>query len=170
MISVEPSLSPGSQITSPISCPKLTLQTATLPAWQTNGTSTIILSCFQGLRVTVLSGAAVMVAGAWLKVISLDPDSFWLAFLGHAVVGTAQVFILGVPAQLAAVWFGPSQVSTACALGVIGNQVTDAQLCLELRHRYPICLGGSRHVYLAFLWNPGRFPQPHIFPPSPLAN
>lgn len=76
-----------------------------------------------GLRVTVLSGAAVMVAGAWLKVLSVNPHRFWLAFLGQALVGTSQVFILGMPAQLAAVWFGPRQVSTACALGVIGNQV-----------------------------------------------
>jgi hypothetical protein len=113
----------------------------------------------QGLRVTLLSGAAVMVAGAWLKVIALDPNGFWLAFVGQALVGTSQVFILGVPAQLAAVWFGPSQVSTACALGVIGNQVTDRQLCLELRHGYQ-----------AFLWNPRRFTHSHIFPQFPLAN
>lgn len=64
-----------------------------------------------------------MVFGAWLKVLALAPDGFWLAFLGQALVGSAQVFVLGVPAQLAAVWFGPSQVSTACALGVIGNEV-----------------------------------------------
>ena len=68
-----------------------------------------------------------MVVGAWLKVVAVSPNNFWLAFLGQALVGTAQVFILGVPAQLAAVWFGPSQVSTACALGVIGNQVKDKQ-------------------------------------------
>jgi FLVCR family feline leukemia virus subgroup C receptor-related protein len=53
----------------------------------------------------------------------VDPDGFCLAFLGQALVGTAQVFILGAPARLAAVWFGHRQVSTACALGVIGNQV-----------------------------------------------
>jgi FLVCR family feline leukemia virus subgroup C receptor-related protein len=73
-----------------------------------------------------------MVFGAWLKVFALAPDGFWLAFLGQALVGSAQVFVLGVPAQLAAVWFGPSQVSTACALGVIGNEVTDTQLSREL--------------------------------------
>ena len=83
----------------------------------------------------MLSGAAVMVAGAWLKVISVNPDGFWMAFVGQALVGAAQVFILGVPAQLAAVWFGPSQVSTACALGVIGNQVRYTQPSLESRHR-----------------------------------
>jgi FLVCR family feline leukemia virus subgroup C receptor-related protein len=64
-----------------------------------------------------------MVTGAWLKVVSASPDYFYLAFLGQALVGMAQIFILGVPARLAAVWFGPRQVSTACALGVFGNQV-----------------------------------------------
>jgi FLVCR family feline leukemia virus subgroup C receptor-related protein len=73
--------------------------------------------------VTLLSGAAIMATGAWLKVLSASPDHFYLAFLGQSLVGTAQIFILGVPARLAAVWFGPKQVSTACALGVFGNQV-----------------------------------------------
>jgi FLVCR family feline leukemia virus subgroup C receptor-related protein len=73
--------------------------------------------------VTLLSGAVIMVCGAWLKVLSVAPERFCLAFLGQTLVGMAQVFILGVPARLAAVWFGPRQVSTACTLGVIGNQV-----------------------------------------------
>lgn len=73
--------------------------------------------------MTLLSGAGIMVTGAWLKVLSASPDCFYLAFLGQALVGMAQIFILGVPARLAAVWFGPKQVSTACALGVFGNQV-----------------------------------------------
>jgi FLVCR family feline leukemia virus subgroup C receptor-related protein len=73
-----------------------------------------------------------MVTGAWIKALSVAPDSFCLAFLGQTLVGTAQVFILGVPARLAAVWFGPRQVSTACSLGVIGNEVrkrTDLSPC-----------------------------------------
>ncbi|XP_069675411.1 choline/ethanolamine transporter flvcr2a-like [Periplaneta americana] len=81
-----------------------------------------LLDC-KGLRVTLLSGAAMMVVGSWLKVLAVAPELFYLAFFGQALVGTAQIFILGVPARLAAVWFGPKQVSTACSLGVIGNQV-----------------------------------------------
>lgn len=30
---------------------------------------------------------------------------------------------IGLPPRLAAVWFGPKEVSTACALGVFGNQL-----------------------------------------------
>lgn len=34
-----------------------------------------------------------------------------------------QMFTLGIPPKLAAVWFGSDEVSTACAAGVFGNQV-----------------------------------------------
>jgi FLVCR family feline leukemia virus subgroup C receptor-related protein len=74
--------------------------------------------------VTLLCGTAIMTAGSWLKVLSATPDCFYMAFVGQALVGMAQIFILGVPARLAAVWFGSRQVSTACALGVFGNQVS----------------------------------------------
>lgn len=62
-------------------------------------------------------------AGSWIKVGSVSPDRFWVGFLGQAIVALSQVFVLSVPARLAAVWFGPSQVSSACSIGVFGNQV-----------------------------------------------
>ncbi|XP_048841482.1 feline leukemia virus subgroup C receptor-related protein 1 isoform X2 [Brienomyrus brachyistius] len=33
------------------------------------------------------------------------------------------VFILGLPSRIASVWFGPKEVSTACAAAVLGNQL-----------------------------------------------
>jgi FLVCR family feline leukemia virus subgroup C receptor-related protein len=36
----------------------------------------------------------------------------------------SQIFILGIPPQLAATWFPSHQVSSACAIGVFGNQVS----------------------------------------------
>lgn len=62
--------------------------------------------------------------GSWLKVASVSPDRFWVGFLGQSIVALSQVFILSIPARLAAVWFGPSQVSSACSIGVFGNQVS----------------------------------------------
>lgn len=61
--------------------------------------------------------------GAWIKVASVSPDRFWVTFLGQTIVGLSQIFILSIPARLAAVWFGPEQVSSACSIGVFGNQV-----------------------------------------------
>uniref|UniRef100_A0A914H242 Major facilitator superfamily (MFS) profile domain-containing protein n=1 Tax=Globodera rostochiensis TaxID=31243 RepID=A0A914H242_GLORO len=72
-----------------------------------------------GLRKSILIGACGNCFGAWLKILSTAPDRFWLTF----IVGSSQVFILGIPPRLAAVWFGPEQVSTACAAGVFGNQL-----------------------------------------------
>ncbi|XP_071791364.1 choline/ethanolamine transporter flvcr2a-like isoform X1 [Asterias amurensis] len=76
-----------------------------------------------GLKVIGVLGASLNCAGAWLRYAGATPDTFFLAFLGQAVCSVAQVFILGMPAHVAATWFGAKEVSTACALGVFGNQV-----------------------------------------------
>jgi FLVCR family feline leukemia virus subgroup C receptor-related protein len=62
-------------------------------------------------------------AGAWIKVLSVSPDLFWVTFIGQTVVAIAQVYVISTPADVAATWFGPAQVSTACAVGVFGMQV-----------------------------------------------
>lgn len=79
---------------------------------------------FQGLRVAALCGCLGTCLGAWIKVLAIEPHLFWVAFIGQAIVATSQVFILSLPAKLAAVWFGPNQVSSACSIGVFGNQVS----------------------------------------------
>ena len=61
--------------------------------------------------------------GAWIKILGANPDLFYVAFIGQSIVAASQVFILSLPAKLAAVWFGPNQVSSACSIGVFGNQV-----------------------------------------------
>jgi FLVCR family feline leukemia virus subgroup C receptor-related protein len=53
----------------------------------------------------------------------VDPNLFYVAFIGQAIVGASQVFVLSLPAKVAAVWFGPNQVSSACSIGVFGNLV-----------------------------------------------
>lgn len=68
-------------------------------------------------------GALGTAGGSWIKVASASPDRFVVAFVGQTVVAVSQVFILSVPARLAAVWFGQNEVSSACSIGVFGNQV-----------------------------------------------
>ncbi|KAJ1104658.1 hypothetical protein NDU88_002068 [Pleurodeles waltl] len=77
----------------------------------------------KGLRVIALAGAALNCAGAWIKTASVRPDLFGVTVLAQVICSTAQVFILGMPSQIAAVWFGPTEVSTACSVGVFGNQL-----------------------------------------------
>lgn len=62
--------------------------------------------------------------GSWIKATGVHPDTFYVVFIGQAIVAASQVFILALPTKLAAVWFGPDQVSSACGLGVFGNQVS----------------------------------------------
>lgn len=88
----------------------------------------IFTTKLQGLRITVLVGSVGTCIGSWIKVGSLDPNLFWVTFLGQSVVALSQACILSIPARLAAVWFGPEQVSSACSIGVFGNQVSYLQL------------------------------------------
>ncbi|CEF67611.1 Major facilitator superfamily and Major facilitator superfamily domain, general substrate transporter and Major facilitator superfamily domain-containing protein [Strongyloides ratti] len=76
-----------------------------------------------GLRKSVLIGAAGNAFGAFIKCFSASPDLFWLTFIGQTISASSQVFILGIPPRLASVWFGAKEVSTACGVGVFGNQL-----------------------------------------------
>jgi len=61
--------------------------------------------------------------GSWVKVFSVARDRFWVTFLGQTIVALSQVYAFSIATPLAATWFGPSQVSTACAIGVFGLMV-----------------------------------------------
>uniref|UniRef100_A0A336KTF1 Choline/ethanolamine transporter FLVCR1 n=1 Tax=Culicoides sonorensis TaxID=179676 RepID=A0A336KTF1_CULSO len=76
-----------------------------------------------GLRIIAISGAFGTCLGAWIKTFSVNPELFYVGFIGQSVVAVSQVFILSLPARVAAVWFGPNQVSSACSIGVFGNQL-----------------------------------------------
>jgi len=75
------------------------------------------------LKVAVVLGAFLLSIGSWVKVFSTEPHQFSIGFAGQTIIGISQMFTLGAPARLAAVWFPHHQVSTATAIGVFGNQV-----------------------------------------------
>jgi len=77
----------------------------------------------RGLRVVAIIATLLNAVGAWLKCAAVRPDLFAVLMTAQTICAVAQVFILGIPARLAAVWFGPNEVSTATAIGVFGNQV-----------------------------------------------
>jgi len=77
----------------------------------------------KGLRMGVLLGSFGTCLGSWIKVLSISPDLWYVTFIGQTVVAVSQIFVLGVPAQLAATWFPANQVSTATSVGVFGNQL-----------------------------------------------
>ncbi|XP_042311887.1 feline leukemia virus subgroup C receptor-related protein 2 isoform X3 [Sceloporus undulatus] len=77
----------------------------------------------KGLRLIALAGSALNCLGAWVKTGSARPQLFGVTLLGQVLCSLAQVFILGMPSRIASVWFGPKEVSSACALAVFGNQL-----------------------------------------------
>lgn len=76
-----------------------------------------------GLRVNNMVGCTINALGAWLKCAAVSPTRFPVLMTAQTLCGTAQTFIVSIPPRLAAVWFGPDEVSTATAIGVFGNQV-----------------------------------------------
>ncbi|RZC37108.1 putative MFS-type transporter C09D4.1, partial [Asbolus verrucosus] len=80
----------------------------------------------KGLRKTALIGVLGTTLGTTIKIFSLAPDRMWVTYLGQTILSSMQVFILALPPRIAAVWFGPKEVSLACALGVFGTQLGQA--------------------------------------------
>ena len=79
----------------------------------------------KGLRLSLIIGSLGTCIGSWVKVLATGQASwcFPVLFCGQTIVAISQVFILGIPAELAAAWFPSTQVSTSCAIGVFGNQL-----------------------------------------------
>ncbi|XP_021456157.2 feline leukemia virus subgroup C receptor-related protein 1 [Oncorhynchus mykiss] len=77
----------------------------------------------KGLKLTALMGAGLNCVGAWVKCASVRTDLFGVTVTAQIICSVAQVFILGLPSRIASVWFGPKEVSTACATAVLGNQL-----------------------------------------------
>lgn len=101
----------------------------------------------RGLRDVVVVGSAFNCIGAWIKTSTADPDMFAMTFFGQFVCSVATVYILGIPSRLASLWFGQQEVSTACSIGVLGNQVC---LCLPvgLRTSLAVCVWCYAHIIL----------------------
>lgn len=101
----------------------------------------------RGLRLTALLGAGLNALGAWLKCASLAPGRYALTMAAQAVCAVAQVFILGLPSRIASVWFGPAEVSTACSVAVLGNQVkgwSRLRACVRGRWAEVLAVGAKR--------------------------
>lgn len=50
----------------------------------------------QGLRWAALCGAFGTCIGSWIKVTSVQPDLFYVTFIGQSVVATSQVFMFQI--------------------------------------------------------------------------
>nr|XP_044629977.1 feline leukemia virus subgroup C receptor-related protein 2-like [Equus asinus] len=92
-----------------------------------------------GLRTITLIAAGLTCLGAWVKLGSLKPHLFPVTVLGQVICSVAQVFILGMPSpRIASVWFGANEVSTACSIAVLGNQVGRGSADVQSNGRHVI--------------------------------
>lgn len=85
----------------------------------------------RGMREIVMVGSAFNCIGAWIKTGTAQPDMYVMALFGQFVSSVAAVFVLGIPSKLASLWFGEKEVSTACSIGVLGNQVCFSRWVVE---------------------------------------
>ncbi|PSN51560.1 Feline leukemia virus subgroup C receptor-related protein 2 [Blattella germanica] len=77
----------------------------------------------KGLRWTIVLGTLLNAAGACVKIASVRQDLFWVTFIGQTLAAMASVFMISIPPCLAAAWFGENEVSTACSIGLFGNEM-----------------------------------------------
>lgn len=63
------------------------------------------------------------VVGTVVKIFCNNPDRIYVALIGQGFAAVALVYILSVLTKVASVWFGAEEVSTACAIGVLGTQL-----------------------------------------------
>ncbi|XP_053701773.1 feline leukemia virus subgroup C receptor-related protein 2 isoform X1 [Synchiropus splendidus] len=77
----------------------------------------------RGLRDVIVVGSAFNCIGAWIKAGTAHPSMFAMTFFGQFVCSVGTVYCLGIPSKLASLWFGKQEVSTACSVGVLGNQM-----------------------------------------------
>lgn len=80
-----------------------------------------------------VAGAALNALGAGLKCAAVGRERFAVLMAAQVVCACAQLFILGLPARVAAVWFGEAELATATSIGVFGNQVWPCPFLPPLR-------------------------------------
>ncbi len=75
----------------------------------------------RGLRVTLIIGAVIMIAGAWLRQVLSAYQEFWIVCFGSAVAAFGQVCFLNSTSKIASVWFGTKERALATALGSLST-------------------------------------------------
>ena len=75
----------------------------------------------KGLKLSCMLGALLTTVGSIIKCFAVRSDLFAIAMIGQTVCAVAQVFTLGIPARLSALWFGPSEIARATSVGLFGK-------------------------------------------------
>ncbi|XP_059468412.1 uncharacterized MFS-type transporter C09D4.1-like [Neocloeon triangulifer] len=77
----------------------------------------------KGLQVAITLAMVLNCVGTWIRLLSIDPELFWVALLSQTLISISRVFVVSTPIVLAVTWFKPNQVASACAIGIAGFQL-----------------------------------------------
>ncbi len=95
----------------------------------------------KGLRVTCVSGSALVLGGTVLRALCLwvPLNIGWpLALAGQVLDNVAAVASMSVPAKLSSVWFGPNERSLSTSVAVVSNSLgTAAGFLFGLAYQSP---------------------------------
>ncbi|XP_066149845.1 heme transporter FLVCR1-like isoform X2 [Euwallacea fornicatus] len=75
------------------------------------------------LKLTVVSAMALTLAGNLIKLFAAQSDRYWVVLLAQLPIAIGQVQLASIASKLATTWFGPEEVSTACAIAVLWMQL-----------------------------------------------
>ncbi|KAH1005609.1 hypothetical protein HUJ04_006558 [Dendroctonus ponderosae] len=83
------------------------------------------------LKLTILVATGLTLVGNLLKLLASTSDRIWVVLVAQFLIGIGQVQICSLPSKLATTWFGAEEVSTACAIAVLGMQLGSALGCVQ---------------------------------------
>ena len=72
-----------------------------------------------GLRWTLITGGAFVVAGAWTRLLIAEFPNFLVVCIGSLLVAFGQVCMVNSVSKVASMWFSDKQRSLSTALGGI---------------------------------------------------
>lgn len=79
------------------------------------------------MKVTAITSTSLTLMGNLVKLLSTPKDKFYLVIIGQGLCAIGQVYMITIPSKFAAMWFGAEEVSTACALAILGTQFGNLQ-------------------------------------------
>ena len=68
-------------------------------------------------------GSTLCMIGSSIKAFSVSPDRFYVLMIGQMFSALSLVFTYSLVGRFSASWFSSEEISTAGALGCVGDQV-----------------------------------------------
>lgn len=74
----------------------------------------------KGMRLSFIIGAALVVAGVWMRLL-LEEGTSVFCLLGSGLAATGSIFVLNTPSKLALNWFRKERVNIVAFTGILAT-------------------------------------------------